>query len=126
MLLRDRSGPGPPDHARRAAPPIGPVGQRGGVAVAGRHAGVTGWNPERIGAHDWNGMRDQLVCLGCWKWYSGRTDCPTCKTPLVDPETGQPAVSTAAVAPQPPTHAAASAEGRGFYAAWGTPGTDAG
>ena len=36
-------------------------------------------------------MPDQLVCTSCWKWYDGRTVCPTCKVPLVSPDTGQAA-----------------------------------
>ena len=35
-------------------------------------------------------MSDQLVCTRCWKWYDGRTLCPTCKVPLVSPDTGRP------------------------------------
>jgi len=35
-------------------------------------------------------MPDQLVCTKCWKWYDGRTLCPTCKVPLVSPDTGKP------------------------------------
>jgi len=49
------------------------------------------------------GMRDQqLVCITCWKWYTGRTVCPSCKSALVDPETGQPASSGPATAAHPP------------------------
>ncbi|MGA8014792.1 MAG: hypothetical protein WCB85_02610, partial [Candidatus Dormiibacterota bacterium] len=33
-------------------------------------------------------MPDQLVCTGCWRWYDGRTTCPACRRPLVDPVSG--------------------------------------
>ena len=33
---------------------------------------------------------DQLVCTKCWKWYDGRNLCPTCREPLVSPDTGRP------------------------------------
>ncbi len=35
-------------------------------------------------------MPDQLVCTKCWKWYDGRTLCPTCREPLVSPDPGKP------------------------------------
>ena len=35
-------------------------------------------------------ISDQLVCTKCWKWYDGRTLCPTCRVPLVSPDTGKP------------------------------------
>ena len=35
-------------------------------------------------------MTEQLVCTRCWKWFDGRNLCPTCRVPLVSPETGRP------------------------------------
>src|SRR5487761_1241564 len=57
--------------------------------AASRDVGVTTRDGGRRREHDASQMDEQLVCINCWKWYDGRTVCPTCKTPLVHPGTGQ-------------------------------------
>jgi hypothetical protein len=46
-------------------------------------------------------MRDQLVCIHCWKWFDGRTTCPTCDQPLVHPQAGRVGGSAAGGPPSP-------------------------
>src|SRR5487761_1192698 len=57
--------------------------------AASRDVGVTTRDGGRRREHEASQMDEQLVCINCWKWYDGRTVCPTCKTPLVHPGTGQ-------------------------------------
>lgn len=69
-----------------------------GTWVTAGDTGVTTRDGSGVGEHHAGEMPDQLVCIKCWKWWDGRTICPNCKVPLVDPESGLPVAAPGAPA----------------------------